>query len=223
MPRLRSVLRSLIAFTALALVVAGIALAGNPAKETIALTAAGNAHAKAEVLRRTDVGAGWKGGARKPDLSSSMPCTNYRPKQSDLVLIGVAETLFSRAPVQVDSEAQVLRTAAMVRRDWQRTVLDSRVLPCLRVGFAKALGSTAVVVSFQRVAFPHTATLTRAFRLVANVTTQGVAIPIEIDFVAMGSGRNELTLTLSGPAAAKSSIHATEVQLARLLAGRLRP
>jgi hypothetical protein len=214
------VVRGLIAVTIVALAVTGVALAGSPTKEKIALTAAGNAKAKAEVVRRGDVGSGWAGGFRKPDLSSSMPCTSYRPKQSDLVLIGVAESRFSRPALEVDSEAQVLRTAAMVRRDWQRTILDPRVIPCLRQGFAKALGSRAKLVSFRRIAFPHVAALTRAFRMVANVSTQVGSVSLEVDFVAMGSGRNELTLTVTGPAAARSSLRATEVRLARVLAAR---
>jgi hypothetical protein len=210
------------AVTVVALVAAGVALAGDPSKETIARTAAGNAQAKAEVVRKADVGSGWKGGFRKPDLSS-LPCTTYHPKQSDLVLIGAAESRFSRPALEVDSEAQVLRAAAMVRRDWQRTILAPQVMPCLRQGFTKALGAHAKLVSFRQVAFPHIASLTRAFRLVANVATQFGPVPLEIDFVAMGSGRNELTLTLSGPTVARSTLHATEVRLARLLAGRARP
>jgi len=216
-------LRGLIAVTVVALVAAGVALAASPTKEKIARTAAGDAQAKAEVVRKADVGPGWKGGFKKPDLSSSMPCTSYRPKQNDLVLIGVAESMFSQPPFAVDSEAQVLRTAAMVKRDWQRTILDPRVIPCLKQGFTKALGSSSKLVSFRRIAFPRTAPLTRAFRAVFTVNTQLGEVPVEIDFVAMGSGRNELTLTLSGPAAARASLHGTAVRQARLLAGRARP
>lgn len=206
-----------------ALAAAGVVLAGNPAKETIAITAAGQAHAKAEVLRRADLGPAFRGGFVKPDLTSALPCTNYRPKQSDLVLIGAAETTFAQPGLEVDTEAQVLEAPAMVRRDWQRTIVDSRVIPCLRVGLVKALGANAKLVSFRKVAFPHVLTLTQGFRMVAKVTTPNGTVPIEIDFVAMGSGRNELTLTLSGPTAARSSIHAVEVRLARLLARRVRP
>jgi hypothetical protein len=54
------------------------------------------------------------------------------------------------------------------------------------------------------------------------VATQFGPVPLEIDFVAMGSGRNELTLTLSGPTVAQSTLHALELRLARTLAGRAR-
>lgn len=216
-------LRGLVAVTVVALVAAGVALAGSPGKEKIARTAAGDAQARAEVVRKADVGTGWKGGFKKPDVSSSMPCTTYRPKQSDLVLVGAAETTYAGPALEVDSEAQVLRTAAMVRRDWQRTILDPRVIPCLRQGFTNVLGSNAKLVSFRRVPFPRTAPLTRAFRAVFDVKTQVGSVAVEIDFVAMGSGRNEITLTLSGPAAARAALHPTEVRLARVLAGRVRP
>ena len=202
---------------------AGVGLASTPNKEKIALTPSGQAQAKAEVLRHADLGAPWSGGAKKPDLSSTMPCPNYRPKQSDLVLIGAAETTWKTQASQVDSEAQVLRTASMVSRDWQRTVVAPQVLPCLRQGFATALGSKAKLTSFGHVAFPHLATYTRAFRAIAAVATQIGPVPIEIDFLAMGSGRTELTLTLTGPGAAKASMRSAEVRLARVLAGRLRP
>jgi hypothetical protein len=203
------------------LVAAGAVAAANPSKEKIARTAAGNARARAEVLLRSDLGKGWSGGFKKPDLSSTLPCS-YHPKQSDLVLIGAAETRWDKMPFDVDSEAQVLRTAAMVRRDWRRTVLAPQVLPCLRQSFKKSLGTSAKLVSFGRVAFPRLATYTNAFRLLANVNTPSGPVPVEIDVVVMGTGPNELTLAASGLAAAKTSLRATELRLARLLARRAR-
>jgi len=207
-----------VVFALVALLAVAAGSAGNPTKEKIALTAAGKARAKAEVLRRADVGRGWSGGFKKPDLSSTLPCSNYRPKQSDLVLIGAAETTWHKQAFVIDSEAQVLRTPAMVRRDWRRTVLAPQVLPCLRQGFKKSLGSKAKLVSFRRVAFPHVATYTRAFRLVAKVTTAIGPVPLEIDLVALGAGRNEITLSVTGPAVVRTFLHAKEVQLARVLA-----
>jgi hypothetical protein len=204
-----------------ALMAAGAVLAGNPSKEKIVRTAAGNARARAEVLRHSDLGKGWSGGFRKPDLNSTLPCS-YHPKQSDLVVIGAAETRWARVPFEVGSEAQVLRTAAMVRRDWRRTVLAPQVLPCLRQSFKKSLGTSAKLVSFGRVAFRRLATYTNAFRLVANVNTPSGPVPVEVDVVVMGTGPNELTLTVSGLAAARASLRATEVRLARVLARRAR-
>jgi hypothetical protein len=204
------------------LAAAGVAWASSPTKEKIAYTAAGQAKAKAEVLRRADLPGQWSGGQRKPDVSATLPCS-YKPKQNDLVLIGAAETDWLRPGFQVSSEAQVLRTAAMVRRDWQRTVVAPQVVPCLRQGFEKSLGTGATLVSVGRVAYPHLAQLTQAFRAVFAVKSGSSTVPVEIDVLGLGSGRSEITLTLTGLVAARSALRAEEAHLARRLAGRMRP
>jgi hypothetical protein len=195
-------------------------LAADPSKEKVALTAAGNAQARAEVLRRTDVGQGWTGGAKKPDLTG-LKCS-YKPKQSDLVIVGAAETTWQRQGFEVDSEAQVLRTPRMVRLDWQRSVLAPQVLPCLRESFQKQLGSTAKLVSIRRIAFPHLAQYAAAFRMLIDVTAGGGKVPVESDFVALGRGRNEISLSLFGPSAAKAVLRKAELRLARVLVARAR-
>ena len=134
----------LVTAAGVALVAAGVALAD---KERIARTPAGNARARAEVLRRADLGKGWSGGFKKPDFSSGFRCS-YKPKQSDLVVVGAAETIWDRPTTyEIDSEAQVLRTAAMVRRDWRRTVIAPQVLPCLRKTFRQFIGSSGRLLS----------------------------------------------------------------------------
>ena len=204
-----------------ALVAVGTVLASDPGKEKIARTAAGNALAKAEVVRRADLGKGWSGGFKKPVLNSHEPCS-YRPKQSDLVVVGAAETTWDKPGSEIDSEAQVLRTAAMVRRDWERTVVAPQVLPCLRKGLEKALGSSGKVISIRRIAFPHVAARTQAFRFLAKINTGGRLVPFESDIVALGAGRNELSLALSAAGAGRASLRADTLRLARVLAHRMR-
>ena len=204
-----------------ALMAAATVSAGNPGKEKIARTAAGNARARAEVLRRSDFGKGWTGGFTKPDLSSTLPCS-YHPKQSDLVLIGAAETTWDKKTAfEIDSEAQVLRTAAMVRRDWKRTVVAPQVVPCLRQAFKKALTSK-LPVAVSRIAFPQVATYTRAFRFVAKLTSGGKQVKIESDFVALGAGRDEVSLTITAVGRTSASLRAEALRLARVLAHRMR-
>ncbi len=204
------------------LVTAGVAWASSPNKEKIAYTAAGQAKAKAEVLRQLDLGQGWVGGPRKPDVSSALPCS-YKPKQDDLVLIGAAESDWREPGLEIDSEAQVLRTADMVRSDWRRTILAPQVVPCLRHGFQKSLGSTGKLVSFGKISFPHVATLTQGFRAVLKVKQGSSFVPIEIDVVGFGAGRNEITLTLTGLVSVRKALHTAEIRLARQLSGRMRP
>jgi len=211
----------LVAAASLALIAAGAVLAADPGKEKIALTAAGNAQAKTEVLRHADLGKGWSGRFKKPRLPATEQCS-YRPKQSDLTVVGAAESVWNKPLGSViQSAAQVLRTPAMVRRDWRRTVTAPQVLPCLNQAFKKALGSHGKVVSARRVAFPRVTTYTRAFRMRGTVDSGAGAVPIELYLVALGTGRNELNLNLSAIGPERASLRANALRLARVLARRM--
>ncbi len=205
---------------------AGLTLVSGAAadKEKIHLTNAGQAAARAAVIRRADLGvaAAWTGGALKPDLSGAIPCSSFHPKQSDLVLTGAAQTIWKHPGLEFESDAQVLLTPAMVRLDWQRTVLAPEMLPCLRSGLARNLGASARLVSFAQVAFPQLAPYTRAYRALADVTVATGTVRVLIDVVLVGRGRTEITLSATAPLAAEPVVHAAELRLARLLASRIR-
>jgi hypothetical protein len=207
-------------------VAASVAVASIADKEQIHLTNAGQAAARAAVLTKADLGAapGWTGGAKKPDLSSTPPCPGFRPKQSDLVVNGAAETVFKQPAIQFDSEAQVLQTAHMVKLDWQRTVIAPQILPCLRIAVAKSAGTSAHVTSIRRTAFPRVATFTSAIRILLDVKTSGSTTPVTVfvDVVLVGRGRTEITLTTTAPLLASTAVRAAEIRLARILAGRVR-
>lgn len=211
----------LTAAASVALIAAGAVLAADPGKEKIALTAAGNAQAKTEVLRRADLGKGWSGKFKMPHLPATEQCS-YRPKQSDLTVVGAAESVWNKPLGSViQSAAQVLRTPAMLRRDWRRTVTAPQVLPCLRQAFKKALRSRGKDVTARRVPFPRVAPYTRAFRMRATVESGGGAVPIELYLVALGAGRNELNLNLSAIGPERASLRANALRLARILAHRM--
>ena len=204
-----------------ALVLASAAAAD---KEKIHLTTAGRAAARAAVVTRADIGpaAGWTGGLRKPDLSPSMPCDSFHPKQSDLVLIGAAKSVWKHPGLEIDSEAQVLETPAMVRLDWRRTVLAPQMLSCLRSGLAKGLSDSQRLVSLRRVAFPRVATYTRAYRALIDVQAGTGTVRVMSDVVVFGRGRTEITLSTTAPFAAAATVKPAEVRLARLLVARIR-
>jgi hypothetical protein len=184
-------------------------------------TAADQAAARREVLRSSDLGAGWTGGPTKPDLTSEMNCTAYEPKQSDLVVTGAAASDFRRTGLDFHSEAHLLRTARMVALDWQRTVTAPRVLGCLREGTAKAVTDPSTrFVSLNRLAFPGVTSRTAAFRALLDVTSGGTTVRVLVDIVAIGKGRSELTLMTTAPYEAHASVIPAEVRLARILAAR---
>jgi hypothetical protein len=219
----RAVLAAL-ATAVLGLVAASVAepASAPPSREQIHLTAADQAAARGAVVRVADLGSsGWTGGRVKPDLTSGPACRGYTPKQSDLVLTGAAETAWSRTGLQVRSIAQVLKTRAMVARDWQRTVTDPRAVACLRGAITKGLTSSERLVSFRRLSFPRLARYATAYRALIDVTVQGTHARVLADLVLVGHSRTELTLMLAAPAAAGSSIAAADVRLARVLLGRV--
>jgi len=209
---------------ALALATASVALAGNGNREKIRFNAADQAAARAGVLRRSDLasGGGWKGGARKPDLSPADSCPNYHPKQSDLVLTGAAATRFSAGTLVFDSEAQVLQSARMVSLDWQRSVLAPGLLPCLRSMAAKSSPVNATVLSIEKLPFPRVATHTAAFRLITDVRSSNGKLRILVDIALFGRRRTEVMLTTSAPYSARVPVKASEIRLARILASRIR-
>jgi hypothetical protein len=216
-PRL-AVLATVTSVPLLALTAAAVA-----DRETVHYTAAGQAAARAAVLRRADLGsaAGWSGGAKKPTISSTLPC-RYQPKQSDLVLIGAAETTWQNMPVFLDSASQVLKTPAMVRLDWQRTVVAPQMLPCLRRSLAKQFGGSAQLVSFARVRFPAIAPYFRKFRALIDEGSATTKVRVLADVVLVGRGRTEITLTTVAPYSSNRVVSAAELRLAKLLLARVR-
>ena len=197
--------------------------AAPPNKPVIRLNAADNALARAAVLRRADLGStGWSGGSVKPDVSSTLSCPGYTPKQSDLVVTGAAETDFRRTGLQLQSVAELLKTRAMVARDWRRTVADPRGSACLRHLLVKGLTRSERLVSFRKLAFPRLTRYTAAYRSVVSVRTQGTTVPVLFDAVLVARGRTELTLTMIAPFAARANVSRAEVRLARGLLARMR-
>jgi len=219
----RAVLATLtVAALALIAVTAAEPASAPPTKEQVHFTAADQAAARGAVLRLADLGSSaWQGGRLKPNVGSGLVCSGYAPKQSDLVLTGAAETAWHRTGLQVRSVAQVLKTRAMVARDWARTVTDPRAVACLRGAVTKGLTSSERLVSFRRLAFPRIATFTTAYRAIVEVSAGGASARVLVDLVLVGRSRTELTLMIAAPAAAGASIAAADVRLARALAARV--
>jgi len=191
-------------------------------RERVRLNPADQAAARAAVLRRGDFGVGWSGGARSPAPPSTVTCPGYEPKQSDLVLTGTAEARFQNTGLVLQSDAQVLKTRAMVARDWHRSVVDPRAAACIRHTLAKQLPSSERLVSFERRAFPRLAQYAAAYRMLVKVQAQGQSVLVVIDLVLVGRSRTELTLTTSAPAAARTAIAAGEVRVVSALLRRVR-
>lgn len=110
----------------------------------------------------------------------------------------------------------------MVRLDWQQSVQAPGAVPCLRSYLLKTSGSHSKLVSFARIAFPHIATYTAAFRVLLDVQAQGKTVRVIVELVLVGRGRTEITLTAIAPAAAQAAVSAATLRLARILVARVR-
>ena len=203
------------------LVLAASAAASGPGKQKIELNAADQAAARRVVLRRSDLGPGWTGGRVKPDLTSQVSCASYHPKVSDLVVTGAAESQFRSTGLVLANEVEVFRTAAMVDRDWRRSIVPAAV-PCLRRTLTKGLGTQAKVLSFGRIPFPKVGTHSAAFRGIVAVSALGRTVRVLLDIVLVGKGRTEISLDATAPAAAARAVSSAERRLARTLAARAR-
>lgn len=209
-----------------AALVVGAAWASGTDKEPRRYTVADQALARSIILRQGDLGASgiWHGGAKKPDTSPSPTCPDFNPRQSDLLITGDAESEFSYAAagVDYDSEAQILQTAHMVQLDWQRSVLPSAALPCLRSILAGVIPAGEKIVSVGRVAVPKLATYTAEFRVVLDVhsSTTSKSIRELIDELIVGRNRTEISLTTEAPYAARGPVEQSEIRIAKLLIAR---
>jgi hypothetical protein len=208
---------------ALSLLLAQVALAEAPVSR---FTAADQAAAKAVVLKATDVAPGMRGGLEKnAKAPSATGCPGlWEPRQSDLVITGVAKSEFTGSGLRFSSTAQVYKTERMARLDWDRTVVHPGVLPCLRKMIAADADPAFTVVSVKRTQFPRIGRAAARIRMIADVTATAGAKPVRIlvDSIAFGRGRTGVSLELWAPYTDRIAAHAAEVRLAKLLAGRIR-
>jgi hypothetical protein len=210
-----------------AAVTAGAAFADTGRKQ-IKLTAADQAAARAALVRRSDLpGAPWLGGRIKPDLSQAPrpTCRDYRPKQSDLVLTGIAESSFTRRDGRwyVNSEVQMVRTTRMLRLDWQRVVVAPRAIGCHRRDIAKRISRNGRLVSFGRIPFPRLTRYAVEYRAVVDVPAGNTdAGRWLVDAVLVGTGRAEMGLNVLARIDARVATTKLERRLARTMVSRAR-
>jgi hypothetical protein len=186
-------------------------------------TAAGQSAARAVVLIRSDLGkaTGWSGGFVKPDMAPDPGCPNYRPKVSDLVITGTAAAQFDHAGLEFHSESQVLKTAKMVRLDWQRTINTPNFISCASANLKQSMRKSPSerFISLARVLIPQIATYTEAYRATIDVKTGGKTVRMASDLVVVGRGRTEISLMTTTALAAIPTVWKAELALAaRLLA-----
>jgi hypothetical protein len=202
------------AAAALALVLVQAALAAD--KQPIRFNAPDQAAAKAVTVKAADLGAGWKGGVKKPDLTPDDTCVT---KVSDLVVTGAAKSEFTAPAVVITSESQVLLSPALVGADWRRSIGNAAFMSCTRREVMKT--DDAKVVSFKKVAFPQLTQYAARYRMVADFGKAGSSVRGLVDIIALGQDRTEISLVVTTRYADRAAADLVEKQLAKILVSRI--
>ncbi len=123
--------------------------------------------------------------------------------------------------VTYHDEAQVLKTAHMVKLDWQRNVANPAALTCLRTFLAKSLPTGEHLVSLSRLSVPRVAPYAIGYRALIDQQSAGKqTVRTMLDVLFVGRNRTELTLETSAPYASHVAMMQSELRLAHLLVAR---
>jgi len=191
---------------------AALASNGEPQKR---LTKADQTKARAIALKQSDLPPGW---VAKPNTSTSQDtprCSTYSPDQSDLVETGDVDSPdFTRTDGSfATSSVGIFKTRKMARTGYAR-VARPELASCFGELFKKgAAPATVQLLHVGALAFRSLGDRSNAYRLTANVTLQGVTIPVAIDIVTFNRGRVDVAMIFLGiraplPAAFEQSLAA---------------
>ncbi len=207
------VVAALLAF--LALTASALATHQDPQKR---LTKADNARARAMLVKRTDLPAGFQ-----PQLSSTAdPHTDCAAQvsASDLTLTGDAEgQQLALGAVFVASAAQVYESVADSSASWERAKSAAGrrcATELLRREFAK---QGVDLVSVRTVSFPRVSDRSIAYRVTLSAPTAQGTVPAYVDLVAMTHSRAQATVIVGSAFVPPQRVE--KLRLARIVAGRM--
>jgi hypothetical protein len=168
------------------------------------------------VLSDLDPSVNWNGGSVQPD-DSTLGCTGYRPRTSDLVTTGEAASALRSPGITISSQVGMFAKAKMVALDTHRTFIPA-LIPCLRTKLQQELGGKGRVLSLRRLSFPRLVKFVHASRVVYETSVNGKSEHLAFDSIFLGTGRTELTLTVVANLAVPNLPNeaATEAHLAAL-------
>jgi hypothetical protein len=191
---------------------------------TVRTTPEGIAAALSVAPVKSDLGkpASWTGGFVTVKAVTDAYCANYRPRYSDLVVTGLVTTQFIGHGLYVRSQSKTLRTKAMVRLHWQRTVGSPHWLACSAATSKRNAGAKSHFVSLRRLEIPRIAPYSSAFRVISDVTTTTGKVRVALDTLQIARGRTEITLTASAPLALAPGLLPSEIALGKVLISRAR-
>jgi hypothetical protein len=212
-----------VVLTACALIVASAALAADSTDPKIRLTKADQTKAAAAVLRFSDLGPAWSGGATKPTSLKAPICPGNQPNDSDLTITGHAESLLSlrSAGLQVDTDAEIFKTPAQVAKLVQRT-MGPAVTGCLKVNLLKSIGTGGTIGAARTLTVAKAGSRSALYRVEISVKAPGTKQHVKVfsDYLFVSAARTQFFVNLVAPSSAADALPALENRIAKLLASR---
>jgi len=213
----------LLAGIAAALVVASAALAADSTDPKVKLSKADQALAAKLVLKFTDLGAAWSGGAEKPASLKIPVCPSNQPNNSDLTVTGHAESGLNlqTAATQVDTDVLIFKSAKQVARLVSRVIESPSISDCLRYDLIKSVGGQGVtIVGVSQVPVAKAGDHSALYRVTLSVKSGSKTVPVYSDFLYVSQGRAQYFVNIVAPGAIKSELPSLENRIATRLAAK---
>jgi hypothetical protein len=215
--------RGVLAACLAALVVAAAATAADSTDPKVKLTKADQRIAAASVLRFSDLGAAWTGGATKPQNLKIPVCPANQPNNSDVVITGHAESLLSLQSegIQVDSDVLVLKTAKQADTLLTR-MLKPTLGQCLAYDLQKSgvLGPGYSLGTITQLPAPRVGDNATILRVPVTVESGGRKVAVYADYIFVTKGRTQFFVNLIAPSNLGSGLTGLESHIAKTLAAR---
>jgi hypothetical protein len=205
-----------------ALVAASLASADS-SDPKVKIVAADQRAASAAVLRFSDLGGAWTGGATKPTSLKIPVCAAGNPNNSDLVITGHAESVVSLQSqgITFDSDALVLASAEQAQRLVSRMMRPD--LPqCLAFDLERSglLGASYTVGLVSKLAVPSVGDDSAGFRFPVSVKVNGKKVNVLADYLFVTKDRTQFFVVVTAPSNLGAALSTLESHVAHTLAGR---
>jgi hypothetical protein len=218
-------MRALGAVAVAALLVAAVAVAADITDPKVRLTKADQAMAGKLVLRFTDLGPAWSGGAEKP-ISLKIPvCPANQPNNSDLIITGHAESGLNlqSAATQVDTDVLIFKSAKQVSKLVKRVIESPSLSDCLRYDLIKSVGGQGVtIVGVSQVPVAKAGDHSALYRVTLSVKSGSKTVPVYSDFLYVSKGRAQYSVNIVAPGAIKTELPSLENGIAKKLAAKVK-
>lgn len=170
--------------------------AGDPRKEKERLNPADMGNAKSMLVRRGDLGAGWRGTAVPPDEKNSFECPGFDPDMSAFTITGKGEAAFVHSTgASLFTFAELYVTRAQAIGDF-RTAARPALARCFRWGFerkAKADPEPGVeirVLSSRMLRAPGLGERSASYRMVIRASSGGRSARLYVDMLVFQKQRS---------------------------------